>query len=194
MQVQSESRGAQFRGSSHLTDDRLQAPQSVRPIAAAARPVAVSRTLIPIDAADGADRAVAYFIGSKYCRPRAQVHLLNVQRLSMKNACALDAALDIERRARRAIGMEVLNDARARLDAEGITCTTLVLFGEPADTIVDYAREHAIDAIIMERAELASLKRLFRGSVAAKVQRLARADVTLVSRSKPNAALRKVAR
>ena len=195
MQLRPELKSAQFRDSSPLTDARLQLPSNVRHIAATQRSVTLSRTLIPINAADGADRAITYFIGSKYCRPRAEVHLLNVQRLSMKGDFALDAALDIERRAKLAIGIEVLNDARAWLDAEGIRCTALVLFGKPADTIVDYGREHAIDAIIMETNELASLKRLFRGSVSAKVQRLASADVILVSRTKPNnAASRPLAR
>ena len=194
MHLRPQFKGAQFWDSSHLTDNRFQPPPNVRHMAATERSVAVSRTLIPINAGDGADRAIAYFIGSKYCRPRAEVHLLNVQRLSMRGDSALDAALEIECRARRAIGMEVLNDARTLLDAEDISCTTLVLFGEPADTIVDYAREHAIDAIIMETGGLALLKRLFRGSVSAKVRRLANAGITLVSRTEPTTHFRQLAR
>ena len=177
-------KSSDFRNTMRVSNERFRSPSEIRNAPATIRAVGVSRTLIPVNLMDGAASAIAYFVNSETRRPGSEVHLLNVQRLSMKGDFALDAAPDIECRAKRAIGMEVLNHARAPLDSKGIACKTSVLFGDPADTIANYAREHRIDAIVMETTHLHWLKRLFNGgSVSAKVARMPDVEVTLVSRS-----------
>jgi nucleotide-binding universal stress UspA family protein len=137
------------------------------------------RILVPV-AADGAASAIRYVVDSVQAR-NAEVHLLNVQRLTMKGDFALDAMLRIESRAKRAIGMEVLNHARAPLDAIGVSCRATVIFGEPVQMIAHYAREQDIDAIVMETSRLHWLNRLLSDAVSARVTRLAGTEVTLVS-------------
>ena len=167
-----------------VPNERFRLPPVIRNAPVTIRTAGVRRALIPVNLMDGAARAIAYFANSKTRAPSAEVHLLNVQRLSMKGDFALDAAPDIECRAKRAIGMEVLTHARAPLDAQGIACKTSVLFGDPADTIANYAREHRIDTVVMETTHLHWLKRLlYSGSVSAKVARMVDAEVTLVGRS-----------
>lgn len=177
-------KSSDFGNTMRVSNERFRLPSEIRSAPATIRAAGMSKVLIPVDLMDGAARAIAYFVNSETRRAGSEVHLLNVQRLSMKGDFALDAAPDIECRAKRAIGMEVLNHVRARLDAEGIRCKASVLFGDPADTIASYVREHRIDAIVMETTELHWLRRLFYGgSVSAKVARLPDVEVTLVSRA-----------
>lgn len=177
-------KSSDFGNTMRVSNERFRLPSEFRNAPTAIRTAGVSRVLIPVDLIDGAARAIAHFVDLDARRLSAEVHLLNVQRLSMKGDFALDAAPDIECRAKRAIGMEVLNHARAPLDAKGIACKTSVLFGDPADTIANYAREHRIDAIVMETTHLHWLRRLFYGgSVSAKVARMPDVDVTLISRA-----------
>ena len=177
-------KSSDFGNTMRVSNERFRLPSDVRNAATTSRAARVSKVLIPVDLRDGAARAIAYFVDSDARRLSTEVHLLNVQRLSMKGDFALDAASDIECRAKRAIGVEVLNHARAVLDAAGIACETSVLFGDPADTIANYVREHRINAIVMETTELNWLRRLFFvGSVSAKVARLPDVELTLLSRA-----------
>ena len=177
-------KSSDFGNTMRVSNERFRLPSEIRNAPTTSTTAGVSRVLIPVDLMDGADRAIAYFVDSDARRLSTEVHLLNVQRLSMKGDFALDAASDIECRAKRAVGTEVLNHARAPLHAEGIACKTSVLFGDPADTIAKYVREHRIDAIVMETTELNWLKRLFFvGSVSAKVARMPHVEVTLLSRA-----------
>ena len=173
-----------FGNTMRVSNERFRLPSEFRNAPTATQTAGVSKILIPVNLMDGAARAIAHFVDSDARRLSAEVTLLNVQRLSMKGDFALDTAPDIECRAKLAIGMEVLNHARAPLDAEGIACKTSVLFGDPADTIGNYVREHRIDAVVMEATELHWLRRLFYGgSVSAKVARMLDVEVTLVNRA-----------
>ena len=179
-------KSSDFGNAMRVSNERFRLPSDVRNAATTVRAARVSKVLIPVDLMDGAARAIAYFVDSNARRPGAEVHLLNVQHLAMSGDFALDAAPDIECRAKRAIGMEVLNHVRVPLDAQGISCKTNVLFGDPADTIANYAREHRIERIVMETTQVHWLRRLFYGgSVSAKVARLPDVEVTLVNHVDP---------
>ena len=171
-------KGADFGSAMRVPNERIRLPSDLR--IAPIRSSAARRILIPVNVSEGAAKAIAYVVDTVYA-PTAQVHLLNVQRLTMKGDFALDVQLHIESRAKLAIGTEMLNQARERLDAGGISCKTTVLFGEPAEMIAHYAREQRIDTIIMETKRLHWLNRLLSGAVSAKVTRLANTDVTLVN-------------
>lgn len=72
--------------------------------------------------------------------------------------------------ARREIGQRVLHEAAAvarRRGAEAVDC--VLLEGEPADRIVDGARERGVDAIVLGSRGLGALKRAFFGSVSQRV-------------------------
>ena len=79
-----------------------------------------------------------------------------------------------------AAGEEVLRPARELLNTNGIPCATTVLFGSPAQAIVQYVKERDIDAIVMGTRGMNALKSFVLGSVAAKVVGLADVPVTLV--------------
>ena len=172
-------KSANSRSATHLPHQHLRFPSLARTAPPILRFSAARRILVPV-APDGATSAIEYVVDAVQAR-NAEVHLLNVQRLTMRGDFALDAMLRIESRAKRAIGMETLNHARAPLDAVGVSCRTTVIFGEPARMIAQYAREQDIDAIVMETKRLHWLNRLLSGAVSARVTRLAGTEVTLVS-------------
>ena len=177
-------KSSDFGNTMRVTNERFRLPSDLRDAATTSQAARVGKVLVPVNLIDGAARAIAYLIDSYARRPNTEVHLLNVQRLSMKGDFALDAAPNIESRAKRAIGLAVLNHASEPLDAEGLACKTSVLFGDPADTIASYVREHRIDAIVMETTEVNWVRRLFwAGSVSAKVARMPDVKVTLLSRA-----------
>lgn len=89
---------------------------------------------------------------------------------SMAAAC-LDA-LDDE-------GKALVQDAAGRLQAVW-AAEVAVLDGAPVDTIVDYARENAVDLVVIGSHGRSGLQRLFLGSVAEGVIRNAVMPVMVV--------------
>jgi len=145
----------------------------------AKRFAAVRKILLPVDGSSVALRGIAPLIGAENASS-VEVHLVNVQPLVLHADFTLNVAVGVERRARLAAAREVLGRAQALLDQAAIRCERSILFGDPAETIACYAREHRCDAILMGTRGLGSLQGLLRGSVATKVVRLADVPVTLV--------------
>ncbi len=73
-----------------------------------------------------------------------------------------------------AIGQSLLRRAEDRaMEAELETVSHSLEFGDPAGGIIDYARQHAIDVIVLGPRGLGELEGLLLGSVSMKVQSLA---------------------
>lgn len=132
--------------------------------------------LVPFDGSACAERGLERAIAD---HPDAVITVLSVVEPLSKNGAALsDAPLDT--------GNEVCadgGDLRAvdRLARErNIDLRTVVAVGTPAATIVEYAHEHAVEAIVMGTHGRSGLSRLLFGSVAETVARRTSAAVTLV--------------
>ena len=81
---------------------------------------------------------------------------------------------------RREDAEELLADAEARAADEGCSIETAVAVGQPADAIVDYATENAIDLIVVGSHGRSGFSRVLLGSVAERVARQAPVPVTIV--------------
>jgi nucleotide-binding universal stress UspA family protein len=136
--------------------------------------------LIPVDGSDAALRAAAYLIGLVYHRAPPDVHVLNVQAPIMSGEVWPTVTAEMVKRTRLEAGEEVLRRVRTLLDRSGVPYVTSVLLGVPAETIVEYVEDHAIDCIVMGTRGMSVLKNFLLGSVAAKVVGLAEVPVTLV--------------
>jgi nucleotide-binding universal stress UspA family protein len=137
----------------------------------------VRRILVPVDGSPRALNAITHLIRAVNRAFSVGVHLVNVQRLVMQGDFALNVAVRLEVRTRLAAAQEVLDQARALLDAAGMPCRATVLFGDPAEAIARYADDHGFDAIVMgTRGASGAL----RASVASRVVSLTDVPVTLV--------------
>ena len=65
-------------------------------------------------------------------------------------------------------------------EEKGVIPETVVLLGDPADTIVELAKDKMADLIVLGRRGLSRLERLFVGSVTRKVLERAETDVLVV--------------
>ena len=74
----------------------------------------------------------------------------------------------------------VLQEAQTAADEAGVEIQTVVQMGPPARTIVDFAKEHDVDAILMGSHGRTGMSRILLGSVAEMVVRRAPMPVTVV--------------
>lgn len=88
----------------------------------------------------------------------------------------LDWAHDYVELDRRRLAEQV-NSARRELEQAGLKVHTIIPVGNPAQTIVDEARKHKIEAIFLGTRELNAIENLLSGSVSATVA--ARADCSV---------------
>jgi nucleotide-binding universal stress UspA family protein len=80
----------------------------------------------------------------------------------------------------RAEAEQSLDDAKERLSKVGLEVRVEVLFGRPADKIVEYAVKEGVDLIAMATHGRSGFSRWVFGSVAEKVLRAAAIPILLI--------------
>jgi nucleotide-binding universal stress UspA family protein len=139
------------------------------------------KILIPIDGSISANRAVDYVIGSAaWLKELPQICLVNVQWKLASGNVKLFIDQDTVNAYYREQGMAALTEARAKLDARGMAYGYHISIGAPAEAIVQYAQEQAVDQIVMSAHGQGTLSDLLLGSVASKVAHLATMPLLLV--------------
>jgi nucleotide-binding universal stress UspA family protein len=73
-----------------------------------------------------------------------------------------------------------LAGARAYLEGEGLSAQFVEALGHPADAIVEAARQHSADLIVIGARDLSMVQRLLGQSVSDAVSHHARCDVLIV--------------
>lgn len=138
------------------------------------------KVLVPVDGSACSDRVVDFLLDQIATEGPMELHLLNVQiPVESGHARMFVSAGDIEEYHREE-GLAALKSARAKLDAAGVEYAWHVAVGRVADTIVRFAREHAVDRIVMGTHGRSALTHLLMGSVASEVSRAVDLPVTLV--------------
>jgi nucleotide-binding universal stress UspA family protein len=139
------------------------------------------KILIPVDGSVSANCAVEHVIaGLGGLKEAPQVCLLNVQWKLASGNVKLFINQDTINDYYREQGMSALAEARAKLDAVGQAYSYHISIGTPAEAIVQYAQEQAVDQIVMSTHGQGSLSHVLLGSVASKVAHLAKTPVLLV--------------
>jgi nucleotide-binding universal stress UspA family protein len=135
--------------------------------------------LVPVDGSPNAGRAVAFAIRMAKAVQGMKVILLNVQE-QLERWYQHGLASDSSREHLNQQGLAQSAAARRLLDESGCAYEFLIVFGKPAETIVQAAKDHGCSGIVMGTRGLGDMESLFLGSTSFKVVQLSEVPVTLV--------------
>lgn len=137
--------------------------------------------LVPIDGSDSANQVIDYVMNSASELTHApEIYLLNVQWKVAAGNVKLFISQDTINEYYREQGMVELAAARAKLDAAHLPYEYHISIGTPAEAIVQYAREHGIDQIVMSKQGQSGVQSWLLGSVVSKVLHLAACPVLVM--------------
>lgn len=136
----------------------------------------IHKILLGYDGSESADRAY-HFAVDLSIRDGAELHVLVAARPpDFGDEVEAEAAIeDSQRRYGR-----VLSALQVRLANEGVVAKASLVVGHPAEQLVRYAEEHAIDHIVVGHRGHTLFERWLIGSVARQVIAYAHCAVTVV--------------
>jgi len=138
------------------------------------------KLLIPIDDTDSTPAMIdSFLVWLDRLGSPVEVHLLSVQPLIRGDVGRFIGENEI-RDFHLEQGLKVLAPSKEKLLAKGIPHQFHVSVGDPADVIVQFAREQQCDQIVMGTRALGHLMALLVGSVTAKVIELTDIPVLLI--------------
>lgn len=138
------------------------------------------RILIAVDGSESSDRAVSHLVGLlDWYKEKPEVHILNVQH-SLPEAVGRFVAEEQLRDYHREQGDQAIASARRALDVAKVPYTVHIGVGEPAHVIAHYAKEKAVDQIVMGTRGLGTVAGLVMGSVTTHVLSLTGIPVLLI--------------
>lgn len=139
-----------------------------------------SRILIATDGSKAAENAA--YLGIKFARQYGAkvyaVYVINItayQAILIDEAWATEQCVECEKTGHRATSSVEEKAKFAGLEAESI-----ILKGDPAEKILDFADEHDVDMIIVGSLGKSGIERFALGSVSEKVVRHAKVPVLVV--------------
>ena len=138
------------------------------------------KLLVPVDGSESAMRAIDRVVrhAASY-KAGVDVHLLNVQH-PLPSIVQSHVPQDALKEHHQEEGMKCLEPEMRKLDAAGVRYTHHILVGDPAETIVRFAKETGCDEILMGTRGHGAAANILLGSVATKVMHMSDVPVTLV--------------
>jgi len=140
----------------------------------------MNNVLVPIDGSAAALRAMEHAVRMLRAQPGARVHALNVQAPKIHVWPGKLVSPDMINTELRNDGQRLLVQAEQIAHAAGVSCSSHVSVGQPAEEIIAYAARHECDGIWMGTRGLGAVTALVLGSAAQQVIHLAQVPVTLV--------------
>jgi nucleotide-binding universal stress UspA family protein len=132
--------------------------------------------LLPFDGSDGAAEVLHHASEIAHWAD-ATITVLYVADTTRDSVTVVDGeTVDVLERK----GEDIVEEATKTLDTLGVPCTTDIVQGNPAPTIVDYAERYDQDLIVMPTHGREGLSRYLIGSVSEKVVRLSPVPVLSV--------------
>lgn len=145
----------------------------------------IKRILLPLDGSRFAEAAVP-LARSLATAANAELHLVLVH----EPLPAVDEKTYGELLAWARTGEDqYLSQAATTIGTAGKPCPQVVLQGVPAEAIAQYAKEHAVDLLVMSTHGWGAVKRFWLGSVADRLIRECRAPVLLVRPAEDGSAI-----
>lgn len=145
----------------------------------------IKKILVATDASAASNRAVseaAYLAGAH----EAELLILHVIRdmqlpAQMKKSAEIEAFESTREDILRQVAENILIEAAAKAKAEGAKkVQTAIGSGDPATSVIGFAKRRSIDTIVVGTRGLGKVKGLFMGSVSRKVVNNAEANCLIV--------------
>jgi nucleotide-binding universal stress UspA family protein len=137
--------------------------------------------VVPVDGSEGAKRAASFAarLAAVVQCPIRLAYVFPVTPMAMVGLSKMDA--DEIKKVGSSAAQEIFDVARAAIGSIGTTVEELVLFGDPANELINYIDQHPKALVVMGRRGLSPIKSLLMGGVSEKVARHAKGAVTLVN-------------
>ncbi len=130
------------------------------------------KIFMPIDGSAASDKAVADFIQLlDWYKETPEIHLLNVQ-LPLHGDISMFIDRETIQQYHQENGMKKLQNARELLNQAGLSCQYHITVADPAEMMVQFAKERFFDQIAIGARGLGAVKSLLLGSVARKLIKL----------------------
>ena len=141
----------------------------------------ILKILLPVDGSDASNRSVSDSIQLIDCyKEKPEIHLLNVQ-LPLDGNISSFVDKENIRQYHQEEGMKKLQNPRELLEQAGFVCQFhIIIVGEPAEMIVNFAKEKLFNRIVIGSRGMGIVKSLLLGSVANKVMQLSTTPALLV--------------
>ncbi|ELZ31316.1 UspA domain-containing protein [Halogeometricum pallidum JCM 14848] len=143
--------------------------------------------LVPVDESELSKRVVeqALTIAERFDSTVHAMHVVDDRGASHLSKSVNELAQDADERReiderREEAGNELTERVAAQADERGIPVEQVVLVGDPAEAITDYAAEEDVDLIVLGAKGRSAVGKFLLGDVAGKVARHARTQVLLV--------------
>jgi nucleotide-binding universal stress UspA family protein len=137
----------------------------------------IKKILVPVDGSEQAYKAVE-FAANLAIKYDAAIHLLHAFKLTIVPEGLGDYVIT-DRVELQALGNEIVTSAEDEAKKKGVKhIETTVIEGDPSERIINYAKDHDVDIIVIGSRGLGTFKGLLLGSVSNKVSH--RADRTCV--------------
>jgi len=141
------------------------------------------KMLVPLDTSDYAECALEHAKEIASARAIPEVVLLTVVEFALRQASLLyvgeEGVAEAEAKA-SAAAEAYLGAVKDRLGLGASNVSTVVVTGEPADTILDYIEQNDVDLVVMSTHGRSGVSKWFLGSVVERVARRTVAPLFLV--------------
>jgi nucleotide-binding universal stress UspA family protein len=128
----------------------------------------MEKILVPVDGSEQSHKAIA-FAADLAQHYHAILHLLHVFKITIIPE-GLGEYVVAEREQLQALGDRIIAAAESEVKGHGIDLIqATVVEGDPAERIIDYAKQYDVDIIVVGSRGLGTFKGLFLGSVSTKV-------------------------
>lgn len=143
--------------------------------------------LVPVDESELSEQVVeqALAIAERFDSTVCAMHVVDDRGASHFSKSVNELAQDADERReiderREETGSELTERVAEQANDRGIPVEQVVLVGDPAEVITDYAEEKGVDLIVLGAKGRSAVGKFLLGDVAGKVARHARTQVLLV--------------
>lgn len=138
------------------------------------------KTLMPVDGSEASIKAVTDFVQLiDWYKETPEIHLLNVQ-LPFHGDISMFIDKETMQQFHQENGMKRLQSAGELLEQAGLSCQYHIIVGDPAEMVVQFAKAHSFDQIVIGPRGLGAVKSLLLGSVASKLIKLSDVPVLVL--------------